>query len=268
MTEPDVLVSREDAWIQLTLNRPTAANALSWGVVRGLRSALAAVTAVETGDRDVAGPVRGVIVTGAGSKAFCAGADLKERRGMSLDETRTFLRELNATLDLLAGLPLPTVAVMQGAAFGGGLELALACDFRVAAEGVEMGLTETRLGIIPGAGGTQRLARVVGLPRAKEMILTGKRCDARTALGFGLVHAVAPAETLPALTAQWKKDLTAAAPLAVAQAKHALEAGFDRPLGEGLALERDAYERVLVSEDRNEGLAAFAEKRPPVWKGR
>lgn len=266
MIEPEVLVSREDAWIHLTLNRPAAANALSWGVVRGLRSALATVTAAEGGLGEDA--VRGVVVTGAGAKAFCAGADLKERKGMTLAETRTFLGDLNAALDLLARLSLPTVAVMQGAAFGGGLELALACDFRLAAEGIEMGLTETRLGIIPGAGGTQRLARVIGLPRAKEMILTGKRCDARAAHGMGLVHAVAPAEGLPALVAQWKKDLTAAAPLAVAQAKHALEAGFERALGEGLALERDAYERVLVSEDRNEGLAAFAEKRPPVWKGR
>jgi len=261
MTDDDVLVARRDGWVDITLNRAGAANALSVGLVRGLRAALSGLLAGDDSPR-------GVSLTGAGAKAFCAGADLKERRGMSLEETRAFLRELNATFDLLASLPVPTVAVMQGAAFGGGLELALACDFRLAVDTAEMGLTEVRLGIIPGAGGTQRLARTIGLPRAKELILTGRRIRADIALGYGLVHAVAAADALPALVAQWKAELGAGAPLAVAQAKHALEAGFDRTLAEGLAGERDAYARVLVSEDRNEGLAAFAEKRPPVWKGR
>jgi enoyl-CoA hydratase/carnithine racemase len=260
MTDSDVLVTRQGGFVHLTLNRPAAANALSWSVVRGLRSALASLDGDDS--------VRGLVLSGSGAKAFCAGADLKERRGMSLDETRLFLHELNATLDLLSSLPFATIAALQGAAFGGGLEIALACDFRLAAETAEMGLTEVRLGIIPGAGGTQRLARVVGLPRAKELILTGKRCDAKTALAWGLVHAIAPAAELPALVARFCQELEAAAPRAVAEAKRVLDAGYDHSLGEGLAFENAAYEAVLTSEDRNEGLAAFAEKRPPVWKGR
>jgi methylglutaconyl-CoA hydratase len=253
-----VLVERDGRIAWLTLNRPEAANALSCALVADLRTALAALT------QDP--PV--LVVTGAGEKAFCAGADLKERRAMTLDETRAFLVDLNAMVDALAAYPQPVVAALGGAAYGGGLELALACDVRLAAEGIELGLPEVRLGIIPGAGGTQRLARTCGLAVAKELILTGRRIDAARARAIGLVSAVVPAAELRAEAQRWATELATAGPLAVAQAKRAIDGGWGQPLGAGLALERACYEVVLASEDRNEGLRAFAEKRKPAFTGK
>jgi enoyl-CoA hydratase/carnithine racemase len=256
----DVLVDIRDAVAHVTLNRPAAANALSRGLVADLARTFA--------DLEPAGELRAVVVTGAGDKAFCAGADLKERRGMSLDDTRAFLRELNRVLDVVAAFPRPVIAAVNGAAFGGGLELALACDLRLAADTAEMGLVETRLGIIPGAGGTQRLARVAGVAAAKELILTGRRIGAARARELGIVSEIVAAGDLPAAAARLAAEVSACGPLAVAQAKRAIDDGLDRPLSEGLGIERACYEVVLASDDRNEGLAAFAEKRPPVFKGR
>jgi methylglutaconyl-CoA hydratase len=258
-TDP-VLVEVRDATAFVTLNRPAAANSLSRELVGALGNAFARV-------RDDA-RVRAVVVTGAGDKAFCAGADLKERRGMTLEETRMFLRSLNALVDELAVFPRPVIAAINGAAFGGGLELALACDFRIASASAELGLVETRLGIIPGAGGTQRLARVTNVAVAKELILSGRRITAERAKALGVVGEVVPAEALPASAAKLAAELAGAGPLAVAQAKRAIDGGVGLPLAEALALERACYEVVLASEDRNEGLAAFAEKRPPVFNGK
>jgi enoyl-CoA hydratase/carnithine racemase len=256
----DVTVERRAAIAWVTLNRPAAANALSRNLVAELGAAVRGLR----GDADV----RAVVITGAGDKAFCAGADLKERRAMTLDEARAFLRDLNGTLDDIARFPAPVVAAINGAAFGGGLELALACDLRLCAEGAEMGLVEVRLGIIPGAGGTQRLPRVVGAAAAKELILTGRRIPAPRALALGLVSQVVPAADLPGAAEQLAAEIAECAPLAVAQAKRAIDGGAALPLDDALALERAAYEVVLASEDRNEGLAAFAEKRRPQFKGR
>lgn len=241
------------------MSRAEAANALSRRLVNELRGAIGAIAA----DRSV----RAVVVTGAG-KAFSAGADLKERRGFTLDETRAFLDELGAALRELAALPCPVIAAINGAAFGGGLEVALACDLRIAAEGAPMGLVETRLGIIPGAGGTQRLARLIGVARAKELIFTGRRFDAAAARGWGIVQHVVPPGELEAAAARLAEEIAASGPLAVAQAKSAIDEGIDGPLADGLAVERRHYEVVLVSADRDEGLAAFAEKRTPVFHGR
>jgi enoyl-CoA hydratase/carnithine racemase len=187
---------------------------------------------------------------------------------MTLDETRAFLVELNAAVDELAAYPQPVIASLNGAAFGGGLELALACDIRVAAQGIEMGLPEVRLGIIPGAGGTQRLARACGVAVAKDLILTGRRIDAARALALGLVSAVVPAAELRAEALRWATEIATAGPLAVAQAKRAIDGGWGSPLDAGLALERACYEVVLSSEDRDEGLRAFAEKRKPSFTGK
>jgi enoyl-CoA hydratase/carnithine racemase len=250
----------KDGVARVTLDRPAAANALSMELVGALGHVFARVKADET--------ARVVIITGAGEKAFCAGADLKERRTMSLEETRSFLRLLNATVDGVAACSRPVIAAINGAAFGGGLELALACDFRIAAETAEMGLVETRLGIIPGAGGTQRLARVAGLAVAKELILTGRRIGAARAKELGIVSSVVPGAELAAAADRLAAELAGAGPLAVAQAKKAIDGGFDLPMKEALAHERACYDVVLESEDRNEGLAAFAEKRPPVFKGK
>jgi enoyl-CoA hydratase/carnithine racemase len=157
---------------------------------------------------------------------------------------------------------------MNGVAFGGGLELALACDIRIAADTAEMGLTEVRLGIIPGAGGTQRLARIAGVAAAKELILTGRRIGASRAKELGIVSEIVPAAELPAAAARWASEIAAAAPLALGAAKRAIDEGASRSLEDGLKIERDRYEEVLVTDDRNEGLAAFIEKRPSVYKGR
>jgi enoyl-CoA hydratase/carnithine racemase len=255
-----VRVERQGRVAWLTLDRPDALNAFSKALVRDLRAALAAL-------RGEAG-LSVLVVTGAGDKAFCAGADLKERRAMTLDETRAFLTDLNAAVDDLAVFPQPTIAALNGVAFGGGLELALACDLRVAAAGIQVGLPEVKLGIIPGAGGTQRLSRVCGLGVAKALILTGRRIDAARAEALGLVSAVVPAAELRAEAGRWADEIAEAGPLAVAQAKRAIDEGWGRPMPEALAAERAAYEVVLASEDRNEGLRAFVEKRKPVFTGK
>jgi methylglutaconyl-CoA hydratase len=255
-----VRVERAGAVATVTLSRPEAANALSKTLVADLRQALGDLA----GDPTLAA----VILTGAGDKAFCAGADLKERRGLTLDQTRGVLDELGALMNQVAAFPRAVIAAINGAAFGGGLELALAADLRLAADSAQLGLTEVRLGIIPGAGGTQRLARLCGVAVAKELILTGRRLDAAAALALGLVGRVVPAADLMDAAAALAAEIAQGGPLAVAQAKQAIDDGFGRPLADGLAVERAAYEVVLTSEDRNEGLAAFAEKRPPLWRGR
>lgn len=258
VTPPSLLVERRGDVVWWRLARPDAANALSRSLVEALAAAVAAVA----GDPSA----RAVVLTGAG-KAFCAGADLKERRGLTLDETRAFLDRLGSVLDGVAALRCPVVAAINGAAFGGGLELALACDLRLAADGASMGLVETRLGIIPGAGGTQRLARLVGVARAKEAIFTGRRLDAATARAWGLISDVVPAADLDAAAERLAVEIAGAAPLAVAAAKAAIDGGASLPLTAGLVLERRCYETLLTTEDRNEGLTAFAEKRAPVFRG-
>lgn len=256
---PPVTVERVGRFAWLTLNRPDL-NALSQELVRATAQTLSDL-------RDDQG-LCALIVTGAGEKAFCAGADLKERAAMSLDETRAFLDELNALMDTLAVFPCPVIAAIGGSASGGGLELALACDIRLAAEGVMVGLPEVKLGIIPGAGGTQRLSRLCGVAVAKELILTGRRIDAASACALGVVSAVVPRSALRAEAERWAIEIAEAGPLALVQAKRAIDDGWGRPLPEALRVERAAYELVLASEDRNEGLRAFTEKRKPSFKGR
>ena len=260
---PLVLVERRERAAFVTINRPEAANALSKGLVAALTECFEALA----GDIKHGSDVRAVVVTGAG-RAFCAGADLKERRAMTLPETWAFLDELNKLANTIAALPRPVIAAINGAAFGGGLELALACDLRIAADSAELGLTEVRLGIIPGVGGTQRLSRLTSVAAAKELILTGRRVSAARALALGIVSEVVPGAELAAAAATLAREIGAAGPLAIAAAKRAIDAGVGLPLDEGLAVEAACYEEVLASEDRNEGLAAFAEKRPPAFKGR
>jgi enoyl-CoA hydratase/carnithine racemase len=258
-----VLVERRGRAAFVTLNRPDAANALSKGLVAALQGAFTELAAgLKHGD-----DVRAVVVTGAG-KAFSAGADLKERRTMSLDQTWGFLDELNRLMNAVATFPRAVIAAINGAAFGGGLELALACDIRIAADTAELGLTEVRLGVIPGAGGTQRLARVASVAAAKELILTGRRVRAQRAYALGIVSDVVPAVDLTDAAAKLAEEIAVAGPLAVAAAKRAIDEGSALPLADALALEATCYEEVLASDDRNEGLAAFAEKRPPAFKGR
>ena len=212
--------------------------------------------------------VRAIVLTGRGDKAFCAGADLKERQGMTENDIRVQVELYRSQLGPLDRSPKPVIAALNGVAFGGGLELALICDLRVAAAHVKVGLPETTLGIIPGAGGTQRLGRIVGEARAKEMILLGRRLDAAEALSWGLVNRVVPAGTdLIEDTLGFIEPIANGAPLAQAAALEAIDRSFDVGLELGLELEKVSYDKVLVSADRREALAAFAEKRKPVFKG-
>jgi methylglutaconyl-CoA hydratase len=246
------------AWV--TINRAEALNALSGPVLAGLEAAAAELA----GDASV----RLVAVTGAGDRAFSAGADLKERRGMSEAETRARIDTINRCFTTWARLPKVTIAAVNGVAFGGGMELALACDLRLAVERAVLAQTEVRLGILPGAGGTQRLPRLVGPARAKELILLGRRLTAAQALAIGLVDQVVPAEGLAPAVHALGAELEGCAPISVAQAKAAIDGGLELDLDQGLALERRCYEATLGTEDRLEGLRAFAEKRAPRFQGR
>jgi methylglutaconyl-CoA hydratase len=213
--------------------------------------------------------VRAIVVTGEGDKAFCAGADLKERQGMSTDDVRVQVGLYRTELGVLDQSPKPVIAALNGVAFGGGLELALICDLRVAAPHAELALPETTLGIIPGAGGTQRLPRVVGEARAKEMILLGRKLGAAEALAWGLVNRVSPAGvSVLEDTLTWIAPIAGGAPIAQAAALGAIEASYDVALPRGLELERVFYDETLRSEDRLEALKAFAEKRKPTFQGR
>jgi enoyl-CoA hydratase/carnithine racemase len=215
------------------------------------------------------GSIKAIVIIGAGDKAFCAGADLKERQGWGDDEVRKQVELYRTELGPLDRSPKPVIAALNGVAFGGGLELALTCDLRVAAPHAKLGLPETTLGIIPGAGGTQRLPRVVGEARAKEMILLGRPLTATEALGWGLVNRVTPeGKALVDDVLEWLAPIANGAPIAQAAALEAIDRSYGVSLEIGLELEKVAYDKTLVSEDRREALKAFAEKRKPVFVGR
>jgi enoyl-CoA hydratase/carnithine racemase len=244
-----------------TIDRADRANALSRATLLALgklaRDAIANAS------------VRAIVVTGAGDKAFCAGADLKERQGMTENDVRVQVDLYRSELGPLDRSPKPVVAAINGAALGGGLELALCCDLRVAAAHAVLGLPETSLGIIPGAGGTQRLPRVVGEARAKEMILLARRLTADEALAWGLVNRVTPAgKGVVDDAVEWLRPVAEGAPIAQAAALEAVDRAHDVALELGLELEKVSYDKTLVSEDRREALAAFAEKRKPRFQGR
>ncbi len=254
-------VELRSAALIVTLNRPDRVNALSRELIEALGATFRRAA------QDPA--VRAVILTGAGEKAFCAGADLKERKEMSRDDVRAVVRLYRSEFGVIDSSPKPVVAALNGIALGGGLELALMCDLRVAAAHVTLGLPETSLGIIPGAGGTQKLPRIVGEARAKEMILLGRRLTAEESLAWGLVNRVAPAGTSVVDAAlELVAPILGGAPIAQAAALSAIDAGLDVDLATGMQLEILAYERTLVSHDRDEALVAFAEKRAPRYLGR
>lgn len=207
--------------------------------------------------------VRCVIVTGTGERAFCAGSDVKEFESLHgrVGEGKLLLEK--AVYRRLARLPIPTIAAIQGDALGGGLELALCCDLRVADELAKLGLPEVRLGVMPGSGGTQRLPRIVGPARAKEMILLGELIDADQAAAIGLVNRVAPAGTAIEIARAMADTIASRGPVAVREAKRVIDIAGDTPLDEGLAAELDASERIFATNDMLEGARAFFEKRPP-----
>jgi enoyl-CoA hydratase/carnithine racemase len=242
-----------------TIDREPSRNAISRALVRELSDQLGRAAEKRA--------LRCVVLTGAGDKAFCAGADLKERASMTEDQVRAFLGDLGAALRAVETSPKVFIAALNGAALGGGLELALACDLRLAAAGAELGLPEVGLGIIPGAGGTQRLARAIGVGRAKELILTGRRLRAEEALPLGLLSRVAAPGQLREAALALAEEVARNAPVSLRQAKRAIDGGFHLPLEAALAFERELYEACLGTRDRREALAAFAEKRRPQFTG-
>jgi methylglutaconyl-CoA hydratase len=260
-TDPVRLERRGSVGI-LTIDREPRRNALSRKTLFELGRLGAELV------RDPA--IRVVLVTGAGDKVFCAGADLKERQGMSNEDVRVQVGLYRSELRVLDESPKPVVAVLNGSAFGGGLELALVCDLRVAARHAVLGLPETTLGIIPGAGGTQRLPRVVGEARAKEMILLGRPIDAETALAWGLVNRVVPIGAASPVedAIAWLEPIAFGAPIAQAAALAAIDDSFELSMQHGLEIERVHYDETLRSADRSEALRAFAEKRRPAFTGR
>jgi len=254
-----LLQTVEDGICTLTLNRPSVMNALNGALVERLRGTFAALDA----RRDV----RVVILTGAGERAFCVGADLKERSGMTDGEVQQRLRDYRAAFRVIESVNKPVICAINGYALGGGLELALACDLRIVADEAQVGLTELRLGIIPGAGGTQRLARLVGSAKAKELIFGAERISATEAVRLGIANRSAPRDALLEHAHSWAEQLARSAPIALAQAKVAISAGIQTDLETGLAIEAQAYAVTIPTKDRREGLAAFVEKRDPVWHG-
>ncbi|MDE2006374.1 MAG: enoyl-CoA hydratase/isomerase family protein [Rhodospirillales bacterium] len=244
----------------VTLHRPEAANAMNTQMGRDLLALFDAIAADPAGQRCV-------VLTGHGERVFCAGGDLKERNGMTdrqwQDQHLIFERAIRALL----ACPVPLIAAVNGAAYAGGLEIALTADFIYAAPHARFALTEVTLGIMPGAGGTQNLPRAVGARRAKEIMLTGTPFSVQDAQEWGMVNRICPAETLLADTLATAARIAANAPISVRQIKQSVNYGLNMDLGSGMMFEIEAYNRMVPTEDRREGIRSFNEKRKPVFKG-
>jgi len=244
----------------VTLSRPEALNAISGQVADELAGAFVSAAA------DPGAWV--VVLAAAGEKAFCVGADLKERGGL---DDRGWMRNrvlMRGLFEAIRSAPQPTIASVFGYALGGGFELALSCDLIVASEDAVLGLPEVRVGILPGGGGTQLLARQIGPARAKEMVFTGRRVHAGEAFDMGLVARVVPRAELETATMQLADEICRSSPVSVREAKKAIDRGVEIPLEHGIEIEDQAWRKAVASEDRVEGIAAFNEKRDPQWKGR
>lgn len=217
--------------------------------------------------------IRSVILRSSVPKVFCAGADLRERATMTPTQVTAFVHSIRSAFSLVASLPMPTIAIVEGAAFGGGLELCLACDFRIANDDAQFGLTETGLAIIPGAGGTQRLPRLIGISKAKELIFTAKKLSAKEAHTYGLLSRYLPSATVKDTGSTYQtaielaSDIICNGPIAVRAAKEAIDKGIEVDLQSGLSIEALSYAQVIPTSDRIEGLTAFKEKRKPIYKG-
>ncbi|MDR0125632.1 enoyl-CoA hydratase [Bacillus zhangzhouensis] len=243
----------------MTLSRPEQANSLSAGMLEEINQTIQEIKHDES--------IRCLLITGAGSKVFCAGADLKERRLMAEEEAKEAVLTIQQTFTEIESLPIPVIAVMNGHALGGGLELALACDLRIARAGARLGLPETGLAIIPGAGGTQRLPRLIGLGKAKELIFTGASLQADEALQIGLIEHISLADSLMNDAITLAKQIAQNGPIALKEAKQAIHSSLDHNIHTGLMKEYEAYLRLIHTKDRIEGLQAFQEKRTPHYRG-
>ncbi|KAL7116605.1 hypothetical protein ACP275_03G014800 [Erythranthe tilingii] len=253
------LTDSDSGILEVTLERPETKNAIGKDMLRGLQHTFEAVYKDHT--------AKVLMINSLVPRVFCAGADLKERITMNPSEVQSFVNSLRSTFSYLEDLHIPTIAVIEGAALGGGLEMALSCDLRICGEDAVLGLPETGLAIIPGAGGTQRLPRLVGKSTAKELIFTGRKIGSRDALTMGLVNYCVPAGEARAKALQIARDINQKGPLAIRMAKRAIDRGLEVDMASALELEEDCYAQVLHTKDRLEGLEAFAEKRKPNYTG-
>src|SRR5205809_216112 len=250
-----------DGLTLLTLNRPQVANAMNTQMGRDLLAFFDAVNAEPLAHR-------AIVVTGAGDKAFCAGGDLKERQGMSDEAWQAQHLLFERMIRAFIACPVPVLGAINGAAYAGGCELALCCDFLYAAETARFALTEVTLGIMPGAGGTQNLPRAVGERRAKEIILTGRPFSAKEAFEWGMVNRLCAPGRVVEEAIETGRRIADNAPISVRQAKHAIHHGLQMDLASAMMFEIEAYNRMVPTEDRREGIASFNEKRKPRFKGR
>lgn len=244
----------------IKLNRPEAANALSRQLMKDFHQVIDQLESKTD--------LRAVVITAEGEKAFCAGADLKERATMNQEQVVETVGEIGKLVSRVESIEVPTIAAINWAAFGGGLELTLACDIRIASGNAKMGLTETSLAIIPGAGGTQRLARLIGLSKAKYYILTAKRFDSLEGKEIGLIEEVVPLDQLQHKALEIAIQIASNGPIGVKMAKQAMEQGYNHDLKTGLKIERKCYMNTIPTDDRLEALQAFKEKRKPNFKGK
>lgn len=243
----------------ITLNRPEAMNAMSLNVLDQLNASLDEISNNKA--------IRAIIITAAGNRAFCAGADLKERKGMSNEDVIKTVQYIGNTVNRIEQMAVPVIAGINGAAIGGGLELALACDIRIAANDVKMGLTETSLAIIPGAGGTQRLSRLIGNGHAKRLIFTASLITSDEAFSIGLIEQLTSKETVMVEALQMAEKIASNGPIGVQMAKQAINKGTEVDLHSGLSIEHLCYRQTIQTKDRLEGLVAFREKRKPKYTG-
>lgn len=242
----------------VALNRPDVLNAVSLGLLADVQALFGAID----DDPDV-----WVVVLHGNGRAFSVGADLKERAGMTLEEVRRRRRLAPGAYGAVAGCTKPVIGAVHGFALGGGFEFALCCDLLIAAEGAQFGLPETRLGVIPAGGGTQRLTRLIGPARAKELIFTARRFGTDLALDWGIISRATPPDDLLPTALALAREMAANAPIGLQQAKKAINAALDLDLRTGIAFEAEAYQTCLTTADRNEGLAAARERRVPRFTG-
>ncbi len=255
-----IIYEKSEGIATITLNRPEALNAWSQELAKEF------LTAMEDARTDES--VKAVVITGAGEKAFSAGADIKAMKGMTALKARELSNMGYRICNAIERLEKPVIAAINGYALGGGLEIAMSCDLRIASENARMGQTEINIGLIPGWGGTQRLTHLIGTTKAKELIYTGKLIDAKTAEQYGIVNMTAPADKLKESVQQFASDLAQKAPVAIKVAKALINKGAEISLDAALALEREGFGVVASTEDLQEGVSAFTEKRKPTFKGK
>ena len=255
-----ILCEKSEGIATITLNRPEALNAFNKEVIEEVLQALEDTRNEEN--------MRVVILTGVGEKAFSAGADIKTMKGMNALKARELSLMGEKLCYALENLEKPVIAAINGYALGGGLEVAMACDLRIASENARMGQTEVNIGLIPGWGGTQRLTRLIGRTKAKELVFTGKMIDAKTAEQLGLLNMVVPADKFRETVRQFAAELASKAPVAIKVAKAVINKGEDASLDAAIALEREGIGVVGSTEDLQEGVSAFTEKRKPAFKGK